>query len=75
MRVRYDFFGHYVVYTTAMNGVAFQSMHNRSGMTNEEATRAFHREHAREIVVLQQQKRENENKSIKNDSGIIRSLA
>lgn len=70
MRVRFDFLGHHVVYTTAIDGDAFQSIHNRSGMSDEEAKRAFHREHAREIEILKQQR--DENKSTALDGGIIR---
>jgi hypothetical protein len=64
MRVRYDFVGNLVVYTSVINGEAFQSIHKRDGMTDEQAKGSFHRDHAREIVILQQQKLQNESKSI-----------
>jgi hypothetical protein len=68
--MRVDFLGNYVIYTTAIDGDAFQSIHNRSGMSDQEAARAFHREHAREIEVLKKQR--DENKSTTLDSGVLR---
>lgn len=64
MQVRYDFIGHFVVYTSVIDGSAYQSIHNRSGMNEQDAMRSFHREHAREITVLRKQSKQYESKSI-----------
>jgi hypothetical protein len=64
MRVRYDFIGDKVIYTSVIDGAAFQSIHNRAGMNEQEAMKAFHREHAREILILNQQRLQNESTSI-----------
>lgn len=64
MKIRYDFIGDKIIYTSVIDGAAFQSIHNRGGMNDQEAMQAFHRQHAREIVILQKQKLQDESKSI-----------
>lgn len=65
MQTRIDFIGKdWVVYTTAIAGNAFQSLHKRTGMTTDQARKAFHREHKSEVFILLNQKKQNENKSI-----------
>jgi len=63
--MRYDFYntrkaGRVVIYTEAINGTAFQSIHKCGGMQDDIAKSAFHREHKREVLTLIQQKLVNE---------------
>jgi hypothetical protein len=57
---RYDFIDNKVVYTTIVAGAAFQSIHERNGLTDEQAKQAFHREHNAEVLILLRQKAQNE---------------
>lgn len=58
---RYDFMGSKVVYTTIIAGAAYQSIHERSGLTDQQARESFHREHNAEVLILLRQKAKYEN--------------
>ena len=71
--MRYDFHntrkaGRVVIYTEAINGTAFQSIHKCGGMPDDIAKSAFHREHNKEVLELMRQKLVNE-KLITNGEG------
>jgi hypothetical protein len=68
--MRYEFYKDSIIYVSAIPGKAFASIHKMNGMSREDAKKAFHREHQREILIMLQ----DENKSIEIDQRIIRSL-
>ena len=68
--MRFDFqnlkVGRVVIYTSAVNGTAYCSIHKCNGMNDVQAKNSFHREHQKEVLTLIQQKLINdEYKSIK----------
>jgi len=62
--MRVDFLGNLVIYTSVIQGAAYQSIHRRDGMTDEKAKTAFIREHKHECEVLIRQNKQHESKSI-----------
>lgn len=63
---RIDFIGKWVVYTSVIDGGAYQSLHKRSTMTDAEASKAFLREHQAEVLSMLVEKHKNENLLISN---------
>ena len=61
--MRYDFLntkkGRVIIYTEAINSNAYQSIHLVNNLSEDEAKRAFHREHKKEVLTLLQQNKIN----------------
>jgi hypothetical protein len=53
--VRFDFYKKFIIYTSVFRGNAYASLHNREGMSDDAAKKAFHREHNKEVATLYEQ--------------------
>ena len=59
--MRIDFIKNLVIYTSVDKGAAFSSIHDRTGLTNDQASKHFLYDHVKEVAFLMQQRTVNEN--------------
>jgi hypothetical protein len=52
---RIDFIKDCVVYTSVVDGNAYQSVHKKGTLTNAKASKAFYREHADQVYSMVQE--------------------
>lgn len=57
------FHKHYVIYSTKTTTGRFASMHDRTGLTDQQAQGKFHIEHSEEVDRLIKQKKDTDSKS------------